>query len=133
MSFGCMRMRNQQTVLHRTPQLNHQRILSLKLGKAHLFIARQNLYQKLHPEARGIVYVEFFFYDFVISVKDLFPKGLMNLFTNYLVIGFFCGTIIFSPTLIFVGMPIRLASRIHFTFDPYFLAMLFIVSPLFTM
>ena len=81
----------------------------------------------------GALYVEFFFYDFVISVKDLFPKGLMNLFTNYLVIGFFCGTIIFSPTLIFFGMPIRLASRIHFTFDPYFLAMLFIVSPLFTM
>jgi hypothetical protein len=27
-------MRNQQTVLHGTPQLNHQRILSLKLGKA---------------------------------------------------------------------------------------------------
>jgi len=89
MSFGGRRIRNQKTVLHRTPQLNHQRILSLKLGKAHLFIARQNLYQKLHPEARGIVYVEFFFYDFVISVKDLFPKGLMNLFTNYLVMVFF--------------------------------------------
>lgn len=55
MSFGGRRIRNQQTVLHRTPQLNHQRILSLKLGKAHLFIARQNLYQKLHPEARGII------------------------------------------------------------------------------
>lgn len=55
MSFGGRRMRNQQIVLHRTPQLNHQRILSLKLGKAHLFIARQNLYQKLHPEARGII------------------------------------------------------------------------------
>jgi len=81
MSFGGRRIRNQKTVLHRTPQLNHQRILSLKLGKAHLFIARQNLYQKLHPEAWGIVYVEFSFHDLVISVKDLFPKGLMKLFT----------------------------------------------------
>jgi hypothetical protein len=42
---------NQQIVLHLTPQLNDQRILSLKLGKAHLFIVRQNLYQKLHSEA----------------------------------------------------------------------------------
>ena len=89
MSFGGRRMRNQQIVLHRTPQLNHQRILSLKLGKAHLFIAGQNLYQKLHPEARGIVYVECSFHDLVISVKDLSSKGLMNLFTNYLVIAFF--------------------------------------------
>jgi len=89
MSFGGRRIRSQQTVLHRTPQLNHQRILSLKLGKAHLFIARQNLYQKLRPEAWGIVYVEFSFHDLVTSVKDLFPKGLMNLFTNYLVISLF--------------------------------------------
>ena len=80
MRFGGRRMRNQQTVLHGTPQLNHQRILSLKLGKTHLFIAGQNLHQKLHPEAWGIVYVEFFFHDLVISVKDLFPKGLMNFY-----------------------------------------------------
>jgi hypothetical protein len=77
--------------------------LFFEVGKAHLFIAGQNLHQKLHPEAWGIVYVEFSFHDLVTSVKDLLPKGLMNLFTNYLVIGFFCGTEIFSPTLIFLG------------------------------